>query len=610
MSAQPSFVLSDQQTVLLDDLASEMDRSSLLWTSGYLAGLANAQAVGAPVAPQPQRVLVEKLKLTVLYGSQTGNAKRVAEKLAGQAESNGLDVTLVRADEYKVKRLKDEKLLYVVISTHSEGDEVDPPDDSRDFLEALFGRRAPKVPDLKYAVLALGDTSYPDFCGIGRQLDERLAELGGIRLFDRGEADVDIETVAGPWTETALKEANELAEKAGAAQPQAAAAQPGVVTPLHPSHTKWTRENPYKAEVLLNQRVVASDSGKDVRHMELLLEGSGIHYQPGDSLGIWPVQSPKLVTTVIDALALNGDEPVTINDEALALSRWLGERRELTVLTRPFIVAHAERSGSEELQALVEAGPEARKKLAALLNGTQLIDLLRQYPAGWEAQAFVEALRPLAPRSYSIASSQKEADDEVHLTVERLHFKVDGEDRWGVATQHLCALNEGDTVPVFLDANDRFRLPQDASKDVIMIGPGTGVAPFRAFLQERAATDASGRNWLFFGNPHRRTDFLYQLEWQQALKKGELDHLDVAFSRDQDYKVYVQDRIREKGAEVWQWLDGGAHIYICGDADNMAPDVHAALIEVIAKHGGQSKDDATAWLKNLMSDGRYARDVY
>jgi sulfite reductase (NADPH) flavoprotein alpha-component len=596
-------MLSEQQTALLESLSSEFDQSGLLWTSGYLAGLAAAQGK-APAVFLPAAVPDEQQCMTILYGSQTGNAKRVAEQLVERVEGAGLKVRLLRADAYPLHELKKERLLYVVISTHSTGDEVEPPDDSRDFVEHLEGRRAPKLPGLTYAVLALGDTSYPDFCAIGRKVDERLAALGARRLFARGDADVDIETVADPWLDKALKEARAL-HKGEVALRQPAS---GVVTPLHPAKTAWTRQHPFQAEVLVNQRIVAGESGKDVRHVELLLEGSGITYQPGDALGVWPTQSDALVAAVLETLGLDGDAEVTFKDATRPLSQWLGRHRELTGLTRPFLAVHAERGNHADLKVLLE--PDGRDKLADLLSNVQLLDLLRKYPVGWDADGLVAALRPLAPRMYSIASSQQQVDEEVHLTVDHLHYKSGDEDRWGAATHHLCELKEGDTVPVFIDANDRFRLPSDPARDVIMIGPGSGVAPFRAFVQERAITGAAGRNWLFFGNPHRRTDFLYQLEWQQAVKRGHLHQLDVAFSRDQEHKVYVQHRIRERGRELWSWLKAGAHLYVCGDAARMAPDVHDALVEVAVEHGGKAHADAEDWFKNLMSEGRYVRDVY
>lgn len=600
-SALPLSPLPADKSELAARLVDGLDTGSLQWLSGYMAGAAaRADSLPAALAPAAET----DVTLTVLYGSQTGNAKRVAENLADQARAAGLTVELVRTDAYRRSRLKKERLLYVVISTHSVGDTIEPPDDSRDFIEFLQGQRAPKLPDLKFSVLALGDSSYPDFCGIGREVDERLQALGAARLQDRGEADVDVDSVATPWAQQALANARDALQADG----QPAAALAGVVTPLHPTASKWTRHNPFAAEVLLNQRIVANDSGKDIRHIELSLAGSGIRYEPGDALGVWPRQAPELVVAVVTALGLDAAAEVDHDGETLSLEQWLSERRELTSLTRPFLKAHAERGGHTELQELL--APDARVELAELLASHQLRDVLARWPTPWSAADLVAALRPLAPRMYSIASSQVQVDEEVHLTVARVHYNQDGDARWGVATRHLCDLDEGDAVSVFVDANERFRLPQEPSRDIIMIGPGTGVAPFRAFVQQRQEQGSDARQWLFFGNPYRRTDFLYQLEWQQALRDGALTRLSVAFSRDQADKIYVQDRLREHGAELWGWLEGGAHLYVCGDADRMAPDVHAALADIAVKHGGKSPEDAATWLKQLLSAGRYARDVY
>ncbi|MGB7421915.1 MAG: assimilatory sulfite reductase (NADPH) flavoprotein subunit, partial [Comamonas sp.] len=554
-----------------------------------------AVAVGTAVQAQ----------LTIVYGSQTGNARRVAEKLAGEARASGLPVRLVRADAYRTSDLKKEKFLYLVISTHSEGDAVEPPDDSRGFYEFLMGKRAPQLAELSYGVLALGDSSYVDFCGIGRRIDERLAELGAQRLLGRADADVDVDYVATPWSQEAL----EQAKRRLAPQQAPASVAPGAeVLTLHPAHAPWSRERPYLAEVLVNQRIVGSGSEKDVRHIELSLAGSSLHYQPGDALGVWPTQAPELVQRIVQTLALDGDTAVTHGGETLPLSEWLAHRRELTVLTRPFVAALAERGGHDALKALLQ--PAGNAELSKLLNSHQLIDLLRAWPATWDAAALVAALRPLAPRMYSIASSQAQVDEEVHLTVARVRFDKEGEARWGVGSRYLCDAEEGAQVPVFIEANERFRLPADGARDVIMVGPGTGVAPFRAFVQQRQNDGASGRNWLFFGNPHRHSDFLYQSEWLQAVKEGALAQLDVAFSRDQADKVYVQQRLREHGREVWQWLQDGAHFYVCGDAERMAGDVQRALVEIAAEHGGKTPEDAAAWVQTLLLEGRYARDVY
>ncbi len=599
-SAAP--LLSAEKSALAAHLVEGLDRQQLTWLSGYMAGAAACSLPGVEAADAVPTSGDEPI-LTVVFGSQTGNAKGVAEAVAGQAEQDGLAVRLLRADDYALHELKTERLLYVVISTHSSGDEVEPPDDSRGFVEHLNGRRAPKLDGLKFAVLGLGDSSYPDFCGVARQLDARLAELGGERVLECADADVDFENVAEDWQSKALARAGELQQKAR--QGPSSSLPSAVVTPLHPP-VCWKRQHPFQAEVLANQRIVASASDKDVRHLELSLEGSGLTYQPGDALGVWPVQDAALVDAVLETLGLDGRSDVRCKNEVLSLRQWLRERRELTVLTRGFVAAQADRGGHAELEALLRD----RKALASLLAGTQLLDLLWRWPADWDADDLVATLRPLAPRKYSIASSQAQVGEEVHLVVDRLQFEVDGEARWGVASRFLCELEEGATLPVFVEANDRFRLPADPARDVIMIGPGTGVAPFRAFVQERASLGGDGRNWMVFGNPHRRTDFLYQLEWQQALKRGHLDRLDVAFSRDQAEKVYVQHRIAEQGVELWRWLEGGAHLYLCGDADRMAPDVEQALREVAMAHGAKSSDEAVDWLSGLRREGSFARDVY
>lgn len=605
-AALPATPLAPEKDQLAAELVAGLDANALHWLSGYMAGAA-AKARSLPlVATSPAPRAETDTRLTVLYGSQTGNAKRVAEKIAHQAEQAGLHVSLVRADAYSTRALATERLLYLVISTHSAGDIVEPPDDARDFMEFLQSRRAPKLPQLRYAVLALGDSSYPDFCAIGRKIDERLIDLGATRLVERGEADVDLDSVVEPWSRAALDVAHEHAQ---VGQDSPCSVHGGaVVTPLHPAAREWTRQRPFAAEVLLNQRIVASDSSKDVRHIELSLEGSGISYQPGDAVGVWPRQAATLVDSVLAELGLDRAIEVEHGGERATLSCWLAERRELTTLTRPFLLEHGKRGEHAELLALLE--PEARSQLAELLHSHQLLDLLRRWPSQWDAASLVAALRPLAPRMYSIASSQAEVGDELHLTVARLNYQHNGEVRWGVATRHLCDSADGERISIFVEANDRFRLPTEPERDIIMIGPGTGVAPFRGFLQQRRASAAPGRNWLIFGNRQRRTDFLYQLEWQKALREGNLDRLTVAFSRDQDRKTYVQDRLREHGRELWSWLDSGAHLYLCGDADRMAPDVHRALIDLVAEHGGKSPDAAGAWLKNCLAEGRYARDVY
>jgi sulfite reductase (NADPH) flavoprotein alpha-component len=595
LSTLPLTPLPQDKVDLLARLTEGLDAPGLWWLSGYAAGLAGRPAPRVPLATDA----ATGLRLSVVYGSQTGNSKRLAEQLARQAESAGLSVRLLRADAYPLRELADERLLYVVISTQGDGD---PPDDARGFVQHLLGKRAPALPLLKFAVLGLGDSSYPQFNATGRQVDERLAALGAQRLFARGEADLDLDAVAGPWLQRAFDAAKEQFK---------CSAPLASVTPLRPGApvaSPWSREKPYAAELLVNQRLTGRGSHKDVRHLELSLEGSGLSYQPGDALGLWPQNPPALVDAVLAELRLDGDARVGLGGQDHSLRTWLGQHRELTRLSRPFLQHHAERTGSAALTRLLQ--PEHGAEFSGLLTSHQLVDLLQAYPASWSADELLAALRPLAPRLYSIASSQLAVGPEAHLTVDHVAYDAPGGPRWGAASHFLAQTAEGTTLPVFIVANERFRLPRDGARDVVMIGPGSGVAPFRGFVQERAATGASGRNWLLFGNPHARHDFLYQLEWQQALKAGQLQRLDLAFSRDQADKVYVQHRLREQGRELYAWLENGAHLYVCGDASRMARDVEAALLDVIAHHRGHDADAARDYLDALQQQGRYARDVY
>jgi sulfite reductase (NADPH) flavoprotein alpha-component len=620
VSAQPARLLSplsDDKLALLARLTDGLDQDSLNWVSGYIAGVAGSQR-RLPLAATVTQALnaaspaanpdhIAQQRLTIVYGSQTGNAKRQAEALAREVEASGLSVRLIRADAYPTRELASERLLYIVISTQGDGD---PPDDARGFVDFITGKRAPKLPQLQFAVLGLGDSSYPQFCAIGAKLDSRLAELGATRLFERGDADLDIATIAEPWSKQALDQAREALKDSTRSEAYSSGPLATVTNLRSPpaAASVWTRERPFAAPLLGNQRISARNSAKDIRHIELSLEGSGLTYEPGDALGVWSTNPPTLVEEVLAALELDGARAVTVQNETASLREWLLRKREITKLSKPVLIAHAQRAQHAQLDhALGKDGIDA---LRNLLGNYQLIDVLHEFPGRWQAEDLVASLRPLTPRMYSLASSRKAVGDEAHLTVARLDYQAFGSAHVGTASHYLAALDEDATVPVFIETNDRFRLPAEASRDVIMIGPGTGVAPFRGFLQERVETAASGRNWLFFGNPHFRTDFLYQLEWQQALKNGSLHRLDLAFSRDQSEKVYVQHTLRRRGRELYDWISNGAHIYVCGDATHMAADVDHALREVIIEHGGKREDEARELLNQLTQDRRYARDVY
>ncbi len=577
-----------------------LDPASLWWLSGYAAGLARGGLTHAAAAPQAEALPLPRL--TVLYGSQTGNAKRAAEALVAAAEATGFAVRLLRADAYVSRELKDERLLWVVISTQGEGE---PPEDSLGFVEFLLSRRAPKLPELKYAVLGLGDSSYPKFCETGRQIDARLAELGATRLLPAGEADVDIEAVATPWRARAVDALKTLAAQLA---PSTLTPPSAAVIPLRPALAAalHSREQPFAAELLEQVRLTGRGSARDVRHLELNLAGSGLHYAPGDALGVWAPNPPALVDAVLALTQLEGDATLALDGVERPLRAWLSEHRELTRVAKPLLVALGQVSNHSELKSLLD--PAEAASLSALLSSHQLIDVLREWPGAWQAEAFVRALRPMAPRLYSIASSPLAYADEVHLTVDVVGADDADPLRLGIASHHLAALEPGGRARVFIEENARFRLPADAGRDLIMIGAGTGIAPYRAFLQQRVAEGAAGRHWLLFGARSLRDDFLYQTEWQEHLRRGELQHIDLAFSRDAKPRVYVQQRLREQAARLFEWLDGGAHLYVCGSLA-LGRDVQQTLLDLFAQRLGDTEAASEA-LQQLQQSGRYARDVY
>lgn len=613
--------LSGEQGALLARFADTAPPAALLWASGYLAGLARAplaaaietDAGSAQAAAPAGAHAPAPVAATVVYGSQNGNARRVAEALHAALQAAGVPARLLRADAYPLRALATERLLYVVISTQGDGD---PPDDAIALCEFLHGKRAPRLPQLHYAVLGLGDSSYADFCGVARRLDARLAELGATRAQALGEADLDIDAVAAPWQAQALERAQALLTPASSPAPQ----QPPLasVTPLRPpSAQERARPQAFAAEVLANQRITGrefkgtgfrryQEPEQDVRHIELALDGSGLDYAPGDALAIHHRNPLALVDAVLDATRLDGDAEVAHADRRLPLARWLEQERELTRLSRLLLAALAERAGAADLRRLLDGDGDG---LAALLRDHQVIDVLRRWPADWDAPALLAALRAPARRLYSIASSRTRVGEEAHLAVAVVRYAAHGHDHLGAASGFLAEVAAGARVEVALAPNERFRLPADGDRDLLMVAAGTGIAPFRGFVQERAETGARGRNWLFFGARNPRTGFLYQAEWQQALRRGELHRLELAFSRAQPERIHVQQRLREHGRAVYARLQEGAHLYVCG-ATAMGRDVHAALLEIVADAARCDADAAADYLAALQRDGRYARDLY
>ncbi|AUZ40383.1 assimilatory sulfite reductase (NADPH) flavoprotein subunit [Bacillus sp. MBGLi79] len=595
---------NQEQAELLNRLLPTLTESQKIWLSGYLSAqsVSAQETAGAPAAavsveaPAPA---VSK-EVTVLYGSQTGNAQGLAENAGKQLEQSGFQVAVSSMSDFKPNQLKKVTNLLIVVSTHGEGD---PPDNALSFHEFLHGRRAPKLENLRFSVLALGDSSYEFFCQTGKEFDQRLEELGGERISPRVDCDLDYDEPAAEWLEGVLKGLNEAGGGSAAPAP-AAAAQTG--------ESSYSRTNPFRAEVLENLNLNGRGSNKETRHVELSLEGSGLTYEPGDSLGVYPENDPELVELLLKEMNWDPEEIVTLNKQGdvRPLKEALISHYEITVLTKPLLEQAAQLTGSEELRDLLAPGNEENVK--AYIEGRDLLDLVRDYgPFSVSAQQFVSILRKMPARLYSIASSLSANPDEVHLTIGAVRYDAHGRERKGVCSI-LCAerLQPGDTLPVYVQHNQNFKLPKDPETPIIMVGPGTGVAPFRSFMQEREETGAEGKAWMFFGDQHFVTDFLYQTEWQNWLKDGVLTKMDVAFSRDTEEKVYVQHRMLEQSAELFEWLQEGAAVYICGDEKHMAHDVHNTLLEIIEKEGNMSREEAEAYLADMQQQKRYQRDVY
>ena len=597
--APPSSLLplTPEQLARLQAATTDLSTTQLAWLSGYFWGMLN-QTPGSVAVSAPAQS--ELPAITLISASQTGNARRLAEQLRDDLLAAKLKVNLVNAGDYKFKQIGQEKLLVIVTSTQGEGD---PPEEAVALHKFLLSKKAPKMEGVAFAVFGLGDTSYEFFSKAGKDFDARLAELGAERLLARVDADVEYAEQAAAWRQQITEVLKQRVPTESPAQ--AAVTATGAVNELVTS--PYSKEAPLTAALAVNQKITGRHSDKDVRHIEIDLGDSGLRYQPGDALGVWYENDPALVSELARLLWLQGDEPVVVDGQTLALSDALQKHFELTVNTPQIVEQYAALSRNETLLAL--AGDKAR--LQHYAQSMPIVDMVRQAPTELRAEQLISLLRPLTPRLYSIASSQAETENEVHITVGAVRYEIDGRARAGGASSFLAdRLPEEGEVRVFIEHNDNFRLPANPDAPVIMIGPGTGIAPFRAFMQQRDNDGAGGKNWLFFGNPHFTEDFLYQVEWQKYVKNGLLTHIDLAWSRDQEQKVYVQDKIRARGAEVWRWIQEGAHIYVCGDANRMAKDVEQALLDVVVGHGGMDRETADEFLSELRIERRYQRDVY
>jgi sulfite reductase (NADPH) flavoprotein alpha-component len=593
----PADTLSLEQRRQVEALSGSVTAEQARWISGYFAGLEAGIGRLADGA-LPAGAASATRTLTVLHGGETGNCAGLARSFAAAALAQGLTAEVVEMALYKPRRLKEEQDLLVIVSTHGEGD---PPQPALDFFEYVEGPKAPKLPELRYSILALGDSSYEHYCEAGKRLDRRFEILGASRLAPRVDCDVDYDETAAQWSAEALAL---LATQAGAG-----CEVPAPADPAFPAATAHDKRNPFTARIIENIPIVGRDSTKETRHIELDIADSGLVYEPGDALGVAARNDPALVAALIDAAGLAGDAPLAVKGDVTTLAEALESHFEIALTPPRFLDHWAGLTGAAPLQRL--GGEEGQSERLAWLRAHHIIDIVRRFPLkGLDAETFVAGLRPLQPRLYSISSSLSAMPDEAHITLAPVRYSLHGEARHGVASAHLADRGAvGGTLPVYIQTNEQFRLPED-DRAMIMIGAGTGIAPYRAFLQEREARGASGRSWLFFGERNFRSDFLYQTEWQAWLRDGVLGRLDVAFSRDAGGRTYVQHRMLERAPEIFAWLEEGAHLYLCGDAARMAPDVHETLIAIVSEEGGLGRERAEDYVRDLQRSRRYQKDVY
>ena len=607
---------TEGQATQINELLQTLTPEQKVWLSGYLvanqqltSGTSDTQGsqIGA-VSKDTETMLQqneptiqpEKRAITLLYGSETGNAQGLAEIFEERLSNIGHNVTLKAMDEFKPKNLKNVEDLFIITSTQGEGD---PPDNAAELHEFIHGRKAPKLEGVRFSVLALGDQTYEFFCQTGKDFDKKLEELGAERLYERVDCDVDYEEDAEKWMANVINTIDSAPEGTQSEQ---------VVSESIKSakEKKYSKANPYQAEVLENINLNGRGSNKETRHIEFLLDNFGEEYEVGDCLVVLPQNDPALVELLISTLGWDPGDQIQISEDGdtISLEEALTSYFEITKLTKPLLQNAAAYFDNEALEDKVQDS----EWIQNYIEGRDFIDLLNDFPPEeLEPEDLYQILRKLPPREYSISSSYQSLPDEVHITVGAVRYNTHGRDRSGVCSvQFAERIQPGDTVPIYLKRNPNFKFPKDGDTPVIMIGPGTGIAPFRAHMQEREEYGYKGNTWLFFGDQHFTTDFLYQTEWQEWLKDGVLEKMNVAFSRDTDQKVYVQHRIAEHSKEFNEWLEKGASIYICGDEKNMAKDVHQAIRNVLVKEQNLTEEDAESYLKQMKKDKRYQRDVY
>ena len=562
------------------------------WLSGFLAGMQSAKAIagsqtsvaGALAAPV----------LNILYGTQTGNAEGLAMDAATVARAQGFDAVVQGLDDVSIDAFSVMKRVIITIATYGEGEM---PDNAGLFWESIYSTDMPRLPDLQFGILALGDTSYDEFCQAGKLLDTRLEQLGATRLVDRLDCDVDYEDIADEWINKTIPLAN-----SGNVIVPAVETSPQVVKSI------WNRKNPYPAKVSVNKLLSGPSSGKEIRHYEIDLADSGLTYETGDALNVMPVNDGVLVKKLTERLSVDRD--IVLEGQEKSIVDLLTYQYEISTPSRNLIAAVEAQAKHEKFSHVLKNGD--KEALADFLWGKDTLDLLNlNSEITFTADEFLGLLKPLQHRAYSISSSPSKHIGSVRLTVASVRWREEGRDHLGVCSTFLAdRVTANGTAGVFVSPNKAFRIPANDDAPMIMVGPGTGVAPFRAFLEERQMRGAKGKNWLFFGDQTRDSDFIYEQQLLEMQAVGVLSRLDLAFSRDQKEKIYVQNKMHECSVELYQWLEKGAYFYVCGDATRMAKDVDQALRDIVATQANLSADQATDYVNNLKREKRYLRDVY
>jgi len=579
--------LSEKQLEQLNDLLNELKENQLIWLSGYIDG----RLAGSKIENDKEDKKVIIAKLTILYGTETGNSQVLADKLAEKAAFKNIEAKVFSMFEYDFNNLPDEENLAIIVSTHGEGE---PPDNAEEFYYHLIKRNCPTLEDVSFSVLALGDKTYKNFCKTGDEIYDAIKDLNAVSITPLTKCDVDFEIPSEIWMNNVLLNISPLGPGEDRLQTE------------NSDKKEHSKLNPFEATVTKKIKISGDGSDKEVYHVELSIANSGLNYEPGDSLGIYTQNPEKLVDQILEKCNWSGEQRVFHDIGEISLKEAMLNHFEITVLTYDLLNKYFEKTNNSQLGKLLDDN----QLLEDYLFGSDLLDLFEDFPFEWNPNKLLEILRPLPARLYSISSSQESVGDKLHATIAVVRYERKNRHRTGACSAHLIDNIEIDEkIPIYIDKNPSFKLP-DNNSPIIMIGAGTGIAPYRAFLQQRTCEGQIGDSWLFYGDRSKKSDFSYREEWKNFLETETLERMDLAFSRDQEEKVYVQHKLMENQEEIFEWLENGAHFYVCGDMKNMAKDVNKTLLEIIQTQGGVDENQAEKYFKMLKREKRYQTDVY